>query len=68
MSTRIIKINRGDSLKINISMPEKNDMTKNHVLATDEAIYFALMYPQQQFEDAIFIKGYNYESNCNCNG
>lgn len=57
MSTQIIKINRGDSYELNIKITENDGYTK-HNLATDEAVYFALMYPNQKFEDAILIKGY----------
>lgn len=60
MSTEIIKINRGDSFEFNIKVQEKYSDTK-YLLATTEAVYFALLYPHQKFEDAIFIKGYTLE-------
>ena len=49
MSTRIIKINRGDSFNFDLSIPN---------LSNTDALYFALMYPRQKFEDAILLKGY----------
>lgn len=58
MSTRIIKINRGDSFEFNINIPETSNSIKNHLLETNEAVYFALLCPHQRFEDAIIIKGY----------
>lgn len=61
MSTRIIKINRGDSLELPVIIPRKDDCTLPYLLTTQDAIYFALMYPNQKFEDAIFIKGYTLE-------
>ncbi len=59
MSTNIIKINRGDSYELPIRIPEKTDYFKNHKLKADEAVYFALMYPHQKFEDAIILRGYD---------
>lgn len=65
MSSRIIKINRGDSLELPITILDGN---KTHTLATNEAVYFALMYPHQPFEEAIFIKGYAHEDQNVSNG
>ena len=59
MSTRIIKINRGDSLEFPISIPDKKDVSKNYKLKATDALYFALLYPNQSFEDAIILKGYS---------
>ena len=61
MSTRIIKINRGDSFSFNLRVPSVADYNKNHTLANDEVVYFALLYPHQPFEEAILIKGYTSE-------
>lgn len=61
MSTRIIKINRGDTFELSIDIRDKKDVLKKHLLAVDEAVYFALVYPNQRFEDAILIKGYTHE-------
>ena len=64
MSTRVIKINRGDSYEFTLMIPSKSDPNKPYLLSSEDsfdAVYFALMYPNQRFEDAIFIKG--YESN-----
>lgn len=61
MSTRIIKINRGDSFELDLIIPRKDDYTKSYFLTVNDAIYFALMYPNQKFEEAIFVKGYTLE-------
>jgi hypothetical protein len=61
MSTRIIKINRGDSFEFKMAINEKNKCFEKHLLAVNEAVYFALLYPHQRFEDAILIKGYTLE-------
>ena len=61
MSANIIKINRGDSFEFSVRVTEKIYCTKKHLLASNEAVYFALVYPNQRFEDAIIIKGYNLE-------
>lgn len=49
MSTYIIKINRGDSFDFDFTIPN---------LGNTDALYFALMYPHQKFENALLIKGY----------
>jgi hypothetical protein len=59
MSSRIIKINRGDSCEFFVNIPDKADGSENY-LTTNEVVYFALMYPHQRFEDAIIIKGYTH--------
>lgn len=59
MSTRIIKINRGDSFEFAIVIPDKNDIYKNYILKATDALYFALLCPHQNFEDAIILKGYS---------
>ena len=60
MSNKIIKVNRGDSFEFIVTIPDKKDSTKNYLLKATDALYFALLYPHQNFEDAIFIKGYSY--------
>lgn len=61
MSTKIIKINRGDSFSFDVRIPLKEDLTKNYKLKDTDVLYFALLYPHQPFEDAILIKGYTAE-------
>lgn len=61
MAKSIIKINRGDSFEYKLFITEKNDPASTHLLLANEAIYFALLYPNQHFEDAILIKGYTSE-------
>ena len=56
MSTRIIKLNRGDSYSFELEAFLSN---KPLLTTVNEAVYFAVMYPNQWFEDAIFIKGYD---------
>jgi hypothetical protein len=68
MSTKIIKINRGDSYNFDIRIPIKEDYTKNYLLTKSDIIYFALLYPHQRFEDAILIKGYTPEDQNRDNG
>lgn len=50
MAKNIIKLNRGDSYEFKVSIPAME--------ATD-FVYFALLYPHQRFEEAIFINGYD---------
>ena len=58
MSTRIVKINRGDSYEFFINVTDKYNESQKHLLTTNEVVYFALLYPHQRFEDALLIKGY----------
>ena len=60
MSTNIIKINRGDSFEFNINVSEASS-SKSYMLTSSDAVYFALLYPHQRFEDALLIKGYTLE-------
>ena len=55
MSSRIIKINRGDSFELPMTVIDKNDVSRPYFLADNDALYFALMYPNQYFEDSIFV-------------
>ena len=60
MAKNIIKLNRGDSYEFKVSIPDKEDASKNYTLTGTDAIYFALLYPHQRFEEAILIKGYDH--------
>lgn len=59
MSTRIIKINRGDSFEFVTSIPDKKDSYKNYILKATDALYFAILLPHQNFEDALILKGFS---------
>jgi hypothetical protein len=61
MSTRIIKINRGDSYELTTVIPSKENPINNYKLTVNDALYFALLMPHQKFEDAVLIKGYTHE-------
>lgn len=61
MSTKIIKINRGDSFEFSVNIPEKYTEHKSYLLTAQDAVYFALLYPHQRFEDALLIKGFTLE-------
>lgn len=60
MSTNIIKLNRGDSFEFSIVVPDSKIPSKVHLLTADEAVYFAIVYPNQRFEDAVLVKGYDF--------
>jgi hypothetical protein len=68
MSTKIIKVNRGDSYEFDIKVFRGNDSTKAYLLTPADAVYVALLYPHQKFEDAIWIKGYTLEDQNVSNG
>lgn len=61
MSTNIIKLNRGDTASLDIFVTSGSDYTKKYLLTSSDAVYFALLYPHQKFEEAIMIKGYTLE-------
>lgn len=68
MSTKIIKINRGDSYSLDIKVFSNKDASKPYFLTASDAVYFALLNPHQRFEDAILIKGYTLEDQNVSNG
>ena len=57
MATNIIKINRGDSFEFKTTIPSKEDYTKNYILTPKDALFFAILNPHQNIEDAIILKG-----------
>jgi hypothetical protein len=61
MSTKIKKINRGDSFEFVTTIPDKKDPSKNYILKATDALYFALLFPHQPFGDvhAPIIRGYS---------
>lgn len=61
MSDRIIVINRGDSCSLDIRVFSSKDPSSIYLLTPSDAVYFALVYPHQKFEEAILIKGYTTE-------
>ena len=62
MATKIIRINCGDTFELPVYIPNKKEYIVPHRLEKDkEAVYFAIMYPHQRFEDAIILKGYTTE-------
>lgn len=61
MSTKIFKVNRGDSFEFTTTIPSRDIDNKCYLLTAKDALYFALMYPHQKFEDAVIIKGYTVE-------
>ena len=54
MSTRIIKLNRGDSFELKVPVLYDN-------FCDTDALYFAILYPHQKFEDAVILKGYTVD-------
>ena len=68
MSTKIIKVNRGDSCSLDIKVFSNKDVSKPYLLTASDAVYFALLNPHQRFEEAILIKGYTLEDQNVSNG
>ena len=60
MSTMILKINRGDSFEMSAMIPDRDNST-SYFLTANDVLYFALLYPNQPFEEAIILKGYTHE-------
>jgi hypothetical protein len=61
MSTMILKINRGDSVEFSVTIPEKSDPGLYYTLTDRDVLYFALLYPNQLFEEALILQGYTLE-------
>jgi len=61
MSINIIKLNRGDSWSLDTYIPSREDNSQNYLLTASDVLYFALLYPNQPFEEAIIIKGYTLD-------
>ena len=61
--TCIVKLTRGDTLKLPyfINANTEKDPVR-YILTGDDTLYFALMEPNQKFEDAILKKVYTSES------
>lgn len=55
---RIYKINRGDSFNFDLALSTEKNI---ELLAIDEVVYFAIMYPNQPIEDAIILRGYTHD-------
>lgn len=60
MAKNIIKLNRGDSYEFTVRIPDKKIYTNTYILNGTDTLYFALLYPNQRFEDAIILKGYDH--------
>ena len=65
MAKNIIKLNRGDSYEFTVSIPDKEVPSNNYILTGTDAIYFALFFPHQRFEEAFLIKGYDCTDHVN---
>ena len=69
MSTRIIKVNRGDSLELVMTIPsaliqsasKEEKKLENYKLKATDALYFAVLYHNQPFGDhtAPICRGYS---------
>lgn len=56
-SNGIIRLTRGDSMKVPLFINNGTDMVPvRFVLNSSDTVYFAIMEPNQQFEDAILKK------------
>ena len=61
MAKNIIKLNRGDSYEFRVRIPDKENITKNHIFSDTDVVYFALLYPHQHFDatqPVLPLKGY----------
>ena len=61
MSTKILKLTRGDSFEFVATVPDRQEPSINYFLTAKDVLYFALCYPNQPFEEAIILKGYTHE-------
>lgn len=56
-----IVMNRGDTHEFDLLISDENAVDGRYKLAGDDAVYFGIMYPHQQFEDAIVKKKFTVE-------
>ena len=57
----IIVLNRGDSHAFNIDLTVSDNPGEIYRLKGNDVLYFGLMYPRQEFEDAIVKKKFTVE-------
>jgi hypothetical protein len=60
MSTRIIKINRGDYYSFTMPIEDNSNLNGYYEFKPNDILYFALLNPHDRFEDAIILRGYTY--------
>lgn len=60
MSNAILKMNRGDYFSFNISIEDDTQPSGIYDLQPNDILYFALLNPHENFEDAIILRGYTY--------
>lgn len=62
MATNIIAINRGDTFEFSVTIADASSETGIYTLRDNDAIYFGLMDPNQQFENALVKKKIGLDS------
>lgn len=68
IASQIIQMNRGDDVSFHFDMNVGSHLHPiQGILQDDEAIYFAVMEPNQKWEEAIIRKKYTNE-NLDCRG
>lgn len=58
MANNILQMNRGDTLQFTFTINDYAEGFDYYRLAGNDALYFGLLLPNQQFEDAIVKKKY----------
>lgn len=59
----IISVNRGDSFEVTLFINAGTEISpERYTLAENDTLYFAVMEPNQRFEDAILKKMYTSDS------
>lgn len=59
---KIITVNRGDSFEFNLMVNQGTVLNEvAYTMAENDKVYFALMEPNQKFEDALIVKIYTKE-------
>jgi hypothetical protein len=60
VATNILKMNRGDYFSFNMSIEDDSQPTGIYNLKPNDVLYFALLNPHEQFENAIILRGYTH--------
>lgn len=65
MAKNIKKLNRGDSYEFKVRVSDTDEKSR---LTASDIVYFALLYPHQRFEEALLLRGYDYDDCIDKNG
>lgn len=66
MAKNVILLNKGDSYSFEVGIVNETYPDKLYFLTENDIVYFGLMYPHSDFEDACLLKMYTKKDMDNC--